>query len=485
MSLSRTNYCTNPAATGTGAGFSLYFPGTSETGNTTWVTGASDGPVPGLGTYGRWVPTAAKTAGSSGWRSDTTTSMHGAASGIAGNSASAGVWIRYTGAGTATANMRASVYTGATLINSNDTTSITLLSGVWHWCQSTVIANAAYDSVGWWLYQTSTQAIPVGASLDATGALIGPTGAFFDGATTSVSNKTYAWTGTADASTSTETITLPTTTATPFTDAPCPRVGVTIDGLGTGSSTYNLWRTADGVRKIVRNGRGREAVDSDFVIDYETPLGRPVLYDVEVTDGVNASAVTFPDTVTLTSDTWWIQNPLVPSSAMPLAVNHQDTSIPTLTAAAVKSLEYAADITIIPILGSSEPVALMGGRRLPSGVDFSMFTRAAEATTALRNLLQQTPLLLVRTNGVRNDGIPGLAYFACAAPLEQPVTVAFGGTLTSWQLQGSLVAAPSLNVLVPIWTYGTVYALWSTYSQAQTALDGKSYLDVLKSPSGA
>jgi hypothetical protein len=140
---------------------------------------------------------------------------------------------------------------------------------------------------------------------------------------------------------------------------------------------------------------------------------------------------------------------------------------------------------LVPILGSPNPVALMGQRQAASAVSFDMFTNLATVTTQLRNLIQQTPLLLVRSTGVRNDGVPGLAYFASAAPVEQPVTVAFGGTLTTWKLSGDLVAAPTMNVLVPVWTYANVAALWSTYQQAQTTLAAKTYLDVLKSPSGA
>jgi hypothetical protein len=150
----------------------------------------------------------------------------------------------------------------------------------------------------------------------------------------------------------------------------------------------------------------------------------------------------------------------------------------------VKALEYGAPVTLVPILGSTDPVALMGNRTIAGNVSFDMFTNLATVTTQLRNLLKQTPLLLIRTNGTRNDGVPALAYFASAKPVEQPVTVAFGGTLTNWRLGGDLVAAPTMNVLVPIWTYGNVAALWTTYQQAQTTLAGKTYLDVLKSPSG-
>lgn len=279
-------------------------------------------------------------------------------------------------------------------------------------------------------------------------------------------------------------MTNPTVTVVAKTDAPCPRVEITITNLSTGTTIYNIWRTADNVRKIVRSASNRSAVGSDALIDYEAPIGRSLTYDIEVVSGVTATSPTTPGTITITSNTWWIQDPLVPSSAIPLQAANDDPNSPTLTASAVKNLEYAADVTIIPILGSSEPVALMGGRRLAGNVDFSMFTRAAEATATLRNLLQQTPLLLVRPNTVRNDGVPGLAYFACAAPAEQPVTVSFGGTLTRWQLSGDLVAAPSLNVLVPIWTYQTVQNLWSSYDSAQSTLAAKTYLDVLKSPSG-
>jgi hypothetical protein len=223
---------------------------------------------------------------------------------------------------------------------------------------------------------------------------------------------------------------------------------------------------------------------SDFVVDYEVPQARVVSYDLEIVSGPNVGSVTPTQTVVVDSGSWVIQDPLTPGTAMPLAVTKQDSTRPYLTAAAVKQLEYNASVSIIPILGSPDPVALMGQRLSASNVSFDMFTNMAQLTTQLRNLLMQAPLLLVRPNGTRNNGIPGLAYFACAKPVERPVTVAFGGTLTNWGLAGDLVAAPTMNVLVPVWTYGKVAALWSTYQQAQTALAGKTYLDVLKSPSG-
>jgi len=223
---------------------------------------------------------------------------------------------------------------------------------------------------------------------------------------------------------------------------------------------------------------------SDFLVDYEVPQSRVVSYDLEILSGPDAGTSTPTQTVVVDSGQWVIQDPLTPGTAIPLNVSKQDLTAPYLTASAVKSLEYAASVSIIPILGSPDPVALMGQRLSGGNVALDMFTNMAEVTTQLRNLLMQAPLLLVRPNGTRNDGLPGLAYFASAKPVEKPVTVAFGGTLTTWQLTGDLVAAPTMNVLVPVWTYGAVTALFTTYAQNQTALAGKTYLDVLKSPSG-
>jgi hypothetical protein len=309
-------------------------------------------------------------------------------------------------------------------------------------------------------------------------------GVYFDGSFIAAANVVYAWTGTANASTSTATTYQPIISVVAKTDAPCPRVVVTITDLAPSTATVNVWRTADGKRQAVRGARRRSMVGSDAVTDYEAPLGRVLSYDLEVLTGTNTQAVVTTATVTVLSSTWWIQDPLVPSSAIPLNVAKQDSTAPYLMASAVKSLDYGASVTLIPILGSTDPVALMGNRTIAGNVSFDMFTNLASVTTQLRNLLKQTPLLLIRSTGLRNDGVPALAYFASAKPVEKPTTVAFGGTLTMWQLTGDLVAAPTMNVLVPIWTYGTVAALWTTYQQAQTTLAAKTYLDVLKSPSG-
>lgn len=269
------------------------------------------------------------------------------------------------------------------------------------------------------------------------------------------------------------------------TDDPCPRVELTLTGLTAGDSTVNVWRTTDGVRQAVRGARGVSVDGSAFWVDYEAPLNRVLSYTVEVTAGAGVSDTGSPSGVSVASGDWWIQDPLVPESAMALGVTKGDGSMPTLTSAAVRELEYRAGVQVIPIMGSAQPIAITGQRLAASGVDFSMFTDAAEAATLLRNLLAQAVVLLVRPGPELDDILPGAMYLAVGAPKEMPVTVPMGGSLTRWELSGDTVAPPSMSVLVPVWTYGDVEAIFETYQQDLDAKSGGTYLDDLKNPAGA
>lgn len=199
--IQRTNLTTNPRAVTPGNSFGAYTAGTSETGTTTWVTGAGDGPN-GITTYGRWTTTAAKTAASSGWQA-VSFSQRTQTGGIAGDSVSVSVWVRYTGtAPSVTGRMRAAVYTAAgASINSADANTVTLPTGVWVRVSATVVAAADYSSIGWYCYQTSTSTVPVNATMDATGLLVeksATAGAYFDGAASAVGDLSYGWASAAD-----------------------------------------------------------------------------------------------------------------------------------------------------------------------------------------------------------------------------------------------------------------------------------------------
>lgn len=271
-----------------------------------------------------------------------------------------------------------------------------------------------------------------------------------------------------------------------FTDAPCPRVQITVDGLDpSGPSRVTVWRASEGGRRRqVRGWSNRLVFGSDVGMDFEVPLNRPVRYDVQVISG----ALT-PDTLTgyvqINVVNGFAQDPLVPSSAVPVTGGENGDSAPTiLRASAFSELEYAMGMSSAQILGSDTPVGLFGQRMVASGIDFSVFTHAAEASTALREVLRTSAPLLIRTLPEWGD-LPDLLYTAPQV-IEQPQDVAWGGSLTRWELRGDQVTPPSLDVLVPIWSYDDVQALFDEYTYAYRealAVDaGATYLDDQRDP---
>jgi hypothetical protein len=307
---------------------------------------------------------------------------------------------------------------------------------------------------------------------------------FFDGGYASGNGTVYAWTGTANASTSTATVYDPTLTLLYKSDAPGDRVEVTLTDLHPSTHNVTLWRTADGERMPVRSYRKVDVVGSDFFVDYEVPLKRLVNYELEVLSGVGLNGPSAEASITVAATNGWIQDPLDPTSMIPLLAN-EGTGQPVLMDSAIKQLEYAVEQSIINILGSKVPVALMGERMAANNVPFNMTTNAAQYATDLRELILQTPLLLIRTLPEWGAGVPGLFYTSAPVARELPINEAWGGTLTEWQFTSGLLAAPTMKVVIPTWTYGDWQALWATYQQAQTTLAGDTYLQVKKSPTGA
>ena len=266
-------------------------------------------------------------------------------------------------------------------------------------------------------------------------------------------------------------------------DAPCPRVGVTITGLGVGDSVASVWRSADGLREPVRGARRVSLVDSTYLIDYDAPLGRPVTYEVEVISGPSGADRVTSSSVTVNSDTGWIMDPLIPQSAVSISRNLLPTGEPMFAASAMQKLDYAMDSQVFKILGSDRPMALFGQRAAASGVDLSMITDAAEQNTRLRSLFASSGVLLVRLPASWADFVPGAWFALVASVSEQPLDAPHGEALTAWSLAGDTVAAPTLKVLTATFTYGDVALLFATYQQKQDAATG-TYLDDLKHPLG-
>lgn len=266
-------------------------------------------------------------------------------------------------------------------------------------------------------------------------------------------------------------------------DAPCPRVGVTITGLGIGDSVVSVWRSADGLREPVRGARRVTLVDSAYLIDYDAPLGRPIAYEVEVISGPSGADRVTSSSVTVNSETGWLMDPLIPQSAIPIVGSRDNNGTPYLRGEALAQLEYAADVSLINVMGSDKPMALFGQRMAARGVPLSMGTRSAEQNKKLKDLLLSSALLLFRPVPGFGIDLPGSMFVTVPTATEAPVDVAMGGNLTWWDLQADTVAAPTLRVLTATFTYGDVALLFATYQQKQDATTG-TYLDDLKHPLG-
>jgi len=268
-----------------------------------------------------------------------------------------------------------------------------------------------------------------------------------------------------------------------LTDAPCPRVGVTVTGLGVGESVVSVWRSADGERGPVRGARRVVMTDAGYLVDWDAPLGRSVSYEVEVISGPSGASRVTAAPVTVESSTGWLMDPLVPQSAVPVVGDSTDETY--LRAQALSELEYAADVQVFNIMGSSKPVALFGQRMAERGLDTSVSTRSAEQNARLESLLKSTAQLLFRPlPGWGTRTLPGTLFLANASAVQLPVDVSWGGNLTRWDLKSDVVAAPTIKVLTASFTYGDVKLLFASYGDKQAAMSGRTYLDDLKNPLG-
>lgn len=267
-------------------------------------------------------------------------------------------------------------------------------------------------------------------------------------------------------------------------DAPCPRVGVTITGLGVGNSVVSVWRIADEERNPVRGARRATMTDAAYIIDYDAPLGRPVTYEVEVISGPSGASRVTSSSVTVDSGTGWLMDPLMPQTAVEVVRRKLPSGQITFAASAMSKLDYSSDTQVFKVLGADKPMALFGQRMAASGVDLSLVCDAAEQNARLRNLLKSTAQILVRVPASWTNALPGSCFTSVATVSEAPVEAAQGGVLSLWSMSGDVVAAPTIKVLTATFTYGDVALLFSTYQQKQDAMAGKTYLDDLKNPLG-
>ena len=256
---------------------------------------------------------------------------------------------------------------------------------------------------------------------------------------------------------------------------PVPHVGITMDGF-SGTSTVKLWREWDGGRAVVRGTDGLVVVGSDYVIDWEAPLNVATTYRIETVSG--SAPTTESGSVTLTSDTGWLSDPLDPTTGVPVSSLSQDDT--WLTSGALASWEYPDLGGIVRVLGDRIPVSFGPGAGAPVNAPLHMITETAAATTALANLLDSdVPQFLIRALPAWNP-LPSVGYWRVTRT-RIPINAYIGGTLWKWELTGTQVRPQTLKIAVPLWTYDDVATLRTglTYADVQTVATagGVTYTD--------
>lgn len=272
--------------------------------------------------------------------------------------------------------------------------------------------------------------------------------------------------------------------AEPIIEPPCDRAAVTITGLGIGNSVVTVWRLADEERYPVRGARRVTMNDAHYVVDWDAPLGRPVVYEVEVISGPLGASRTLADPITLDSTTGFIMDALIPQTAVAVIGGDGDDAL-YLRPKALAELEYRANVQVFEVMGSDKPMALFGQRMAEKGLDTSLGTDSAEQNARLKLLLRSTAQLLFKPLPSWGQfELPGTMFLANAVATQVPVSVRWGGEVTWWDLQSDHVMAPAIKVLTATFTYGDVEIMTSTYQQKQDRMLGLSYLDDLKNPIG-
>lgn len=270
-----------------------------------------------------------------------------------------------------------------------------------------------------------------------------------------------------------------------------PWVGLTISGLGVGTDVLTVWRTAGGERLPVQGARDLEAVDSAYVIDYEVPFGVPATYVLEVLEGPD-TGLTASATLTVESACGYLHDPLEPSVVVPVWATRAPSGEPVLAGTAFRDLVRGADVEVHRILGSRYPVAIGGQRQAAAGVDLSVLADAEVQNTRLRDMVGRASVLVVRPlPGWLGGALPPVGYVSVPEVIEQPLTAhrvdlpETGRHLTRWEMVGQYVRPSAASILVALFTYQDVEALFETYAQKQASAGGGTYLDDLKNPLGA
>lgn len=262
-----------------------------------------------------------------------------------------------------------------------------------------------------------------------------------------------------------------------LTDYPCPRIRLTLTGLGVSAVTVKITRSNGSATLAVPGALEWDVVDSGVLTDYACPLNSQTTYTLWV-DGVIADV----KTITLPSATAWIQDPRQPDRALPVHTGDEGPGALTMRSEALKDIVYPNSAKTMDVMGDPLPVAFGGQRMAPKGVNTSLSAYDADGADAFRHLISEAPILLLRTTSDMVP-LPPLVYLL-ADVAEKPQNVHIGGSFTAWSVVGQFVRPVLQQVISGFLTYDDVQAVLGvyTYDEVEALAAGTTYLDWQKDP---
>jgi hypothetical protein len=308
--------------------------------------------------------------------------------------------------------------------------------------------------------------------LVVAGATLPP---YFDGAINGGGNYTSKWNGAANASTSTRDYYG--IWAEQLGGAGAPMVQVTVIGLGGVAVSTQVIRQSGRDTWSVPGWKKRNTLGGETFTDATPPLGRPVTYTL-ISNGLTINSIS----LTVTSTTGWVQDPLSPETAMPVALTDENPAILALGKAALKRLTYGAQYEEETPLGGAYPIVRAEARSAASGLEFHLNAYQNVTSDALQQLVLDTPVLLFR--GLPSWGsIPALAYLVGDVE-EAPFNRDRGGQFTAWVAAGKLAAPVALGPLTGLITNAMVQdnLAGRTNASIQSVSGTKRNIDVQADP---
>ena len=242
-----------------------------------------------------------------------------------------------------------------------------------------------------------------------------------------------------------------------------PAVGVTITGDGVVSVT----RTVAGFTWPVRTGRRITVAAQDFIEDHEAPIG------VEVTYQATVGEETAVASITLSSRTAWLSDPLDYTSGIALNMGDRvDDTRPLLAAGSLDTVKRGVVGQATTPLGGRLPIRLGAAREAPTGLTVQVTTWDQEQASALETLIEDAGVLLLRAPHDPQMGLSWGGYIAADVTAEWAPQGA-----VDWTLTGDVVAPPAMPVLIVRHTYTDVADATGalTYDQVRALQGAATY----------